>query len=120
MMIKAVYNAKPLNADTNNVATEVLGKVVYILDIDTAAGKATIAYPVNEDESTFKIVGLGALSIIDENITPLYFAPVPMLKSKRPALPVQPVYEQGTKQVKDEGKYNADGTRKIEYVVKKV
>ena len=85
MMIKAIYYAKTYDNNGKVVKADERGKVVYILDIDTANRSATVAFPVNEDECTFKIVGLGALTIIDETITPLYFSPVPMLKSKKPA-----------------------------------
>lgn len=101
MMIKAIYNAKQLS-DSGKDTVDKLGKVVYILDIDTASKYATIAYPVNDEESTFKVVGLGSLTIIDESITPVYFAPAPMLKSKQPAPKIKEVYEQGTKTVKSD------------------
>ncbi len=107
MMIKAVYGAKKLSADDKAPTSEHLGKVVYILDIDTASKYATIAYPVNEDECTVKIVGLGSLRIIDENITPLYFAGAPFLKSCHPDLQVKSIYESGAKTVQANGTVKA-------------
>ena len=107
MMIKAVYNAKPIAAD-EKITADKLGKVVYVLDVDTVEQKATIAYPINEDESAFKIVGLGALRIIDENITgALYFSAAPLLKSNRPAPAVKSVYAEGTKTVKADFKVDS-------------
>lgn len=103
MMIKAVYGAKQMSAEDKNPTAENLGKVVYILDIDTASKYATIAYPVNEDECQFKIVGLGALRIIDENLTKLYFSVPPFLKSLKAPLQVKSVYEDGAKTVKANG-----------------
>ena len=107
MMIRAVYGAKKMSGESKNPTAENLGKVVYILDIDTASKSATIAYPVNDDESAFKIVGLGSLRIIDENVTSVYFAGSVLLKSCRPDPEFKDLRESGTKVVKANGTVKA-------------
>ncbi len=83
MMIRALYKAKTVDAATKNGVTVAndMGKVVLVLDIDTELSKATIAYPVAEDEAKFMTVSLSTLKIIDKDIVNLYFAATPTLKS---------------------------------------